>query len=466
MRGAASCQVYNVPMQTAFKGQGPLPAGRRTLLDMNGYQWAVFFAAWLGWGFDVFDGLLFNYVAPNCVPTLLGLTIGSNEAKAATLHWTGILTSVLLVGWAAGGILFGQVADRIGRTRTLMLTMMLYSVGTAMCASAPNIWVLLLWRVVASLGIGGEWAAGAAMVAEVVPEKRRVEAGALLYTSAPMGLFLATFVNFEIAGRLMKDSPETSWRYVFLSGLIPAAFAVLVRIFVREPDRWKEAAEKAPPPRLAELFLPAHRTHTLSGFLMAVTALITWWSCNAFIPIVSSGLARASAELRGLDRAATLALIESWKVVATNYFNIGGLMGTLLTVPASKLLGRRTMFGAYFLSSSASILATFGLDLPPELRLFMYFFIGLTVFGVFGSFTYYLPELFPTRLRGTGAGFCYNAGRLIAAGGPLLVGTIASQGVNALDSALTALFWVGFVPLTGLLLLPWVLETRGRALAD
>src|SRR5438046_8636704 len=151
---------------------------------MNRYQWTVLLAAWLGWGFDVFDGLLFNYVAPNCIPTLLGLTIGSAEAKKATLFWGGTLTSLLLLGWAAGGILFGMIADRIGRTRTLLLTMLLYALGTAACAAAPNLPTLILFRVIASLGIGGEWAAGAAMVAEVVPDRRRVEAGALLYTSA------------------------------------------------------------------------------------------------------------------------------------------------------------------------------------------------------------------------------------------------------------------------------------------
>src|SRR5215813_13497708 len=154
---------------------------RRTLLDMNGYQWTVLFAAWLGWGFDIFDGLLFNYVAPNCVPTLLGLPIGSPEARAATLQYGGIVTSVLLIGWAIGGILFGRVCDRIGRTRTLLLTMAMYAIGTALCAVAPNMALLILFRVIASLGIGGEWAAGASMVAEVVPERRRVEAGALLY---------------------------------------------------------------------------------------------------------------------------------------------------------------------------------------------------------------------------------------------------------------------------------------------
>ena len=441
------------------------PAGRR-VLDMNGYQWTVLFAAWLGWGFDVFDGLLFNFVAPNCVPTLLHLTIGSPAAKAATLQWTGYLTSILLLGWAFGGILFGQVADRLGRTRTLMLTMLLYALGTAACAFAPNLWVLALCRVVASLGIGGEWAAGASMVAEVVPEKRRVEAGALLYTSAPMGIFLATFINFQIAGNYFKASPEVSWRYVFLSGLIPAAVAFLVRMFVKEPERWQKAAAAAAPPRLRELFSPELRAITISGFFMAVVALIAWWSCNAFIPVVATGLAQSEAQLRGLDRAATLALVEGWKRIATNYFNLGGLIGTLLTIPAAKYLGRKVMFAIYFAASGAAILATFGLDLRPETRLVMYFLIGLTVFGVFGSFTYYLPELFPTRLRGTGSGFCYNIGRVIAAAGPILVGSIAARGANSLTSALTALFWVGFVPIAGLLLLPWAIETKDQVLAD
>src|SRR6185436_13275842 len=279
--------------------------------------------------------------------------------------WTGLLTALLLVGWAVGGIAFGRVADRLGRTRTLLLTMALYSLGTAACALAPNLWVLILCRVVASLGIGGEWAAGAAMVAEVVPEKRRVEAGALLYTSAPAGLFLATWANYQIAGVFFKGAPETSWRYVFLCGLIPAAVAFAVRVFVREPERWKETARSAPPPRIRELFAPGMLWYTVSGLSMALIALITWWSCNVFIPLVSTGLARATAQLNGLDKAATLALVVSWKAIATNMFNLGGLIGTLLTIPAAKLLGRRTMFGIYYLLSGVAVLITFGLDLPP-----------------------------------------------------------------------------------------------------
>lgn len=439
--------------------------GRR-LLDMNGYQWTVLFAAWLGWGFDVFDGLLFNYVAPTCVPTLLDIPLGTPAAKAATLQWGGILTSLLLVGWGLGGILFGKICDKIGRTKTLLLTMLLYAVGTALCAFAPNIWMLAFFRLIASLGIGGEWAAGAAMVAEVVPEKRRVEAGALLYTSAPMGLFLAAFVTKYIQGDLFPGRPEIAWRYVFLCGLLPAAVAFLVRIFVKEPERWKSAAEQANPPRIAELFTPSFRRITLSGLGMAIVALITWWSCNAFIPTVCAGLAAAEAKVRGLDPKAAQTLIESWKQTGSNWFNLGGLIGTLLTVPIAKHVGRKAMYAGYFLASGIAIMAAFGPQMPGETRLFMYFFIGLTVFGVFGSFTYYLPELYPTRLRGTGAGFCYNAGRFVAAGGPFLVGSIAAMGADSLATAMKLLFWVGLVPILGLLLMPYVVETKHQALAD
>jgi MFS family permease len=322
-----------------------------------------------------------------------------------------------------------------------------------------------LFRVVASLGIGGEWAAGAAMVAEVVPEKRRIECGALLYTSAPLGLALATLVTYQIGAVWMPDRPDISWRYVFLSGLIPAAVALLVRFFVKEPERWANLKDKTAP-KLAELFSPQNRPLVISGLITSLTALLTWWSCNAFIPVISSGLASVQAAADGLDRAATLQLVEGWKAQATNWFNLGGLIGTLLTVPAAKFLGRRPMFATYFMISGISILLAFGPALSPGTRLMMYFPIGLSVFGVFGSFTYYLPELFPTRLRGTGSGLCYNIGRVVAAGGPFLVGSIARSGASALDSAMHVLFFVGFVPILGTLALKWVIETKGRALPD
>jgi hypothetical protein len=199
---------------------------------------------------------------------------------------------------------------------------------------------------------------------------------------------------------------------------------------------------------------------------MALVALVTWWSSNTFIVIVSRGLANAEAGLRGLTAVATQQLILDWNKLATNLFNLGGLIGTLLTIPFAKYIGRKPMYFIYFLLSGLAVMGTFGLNLQPHDRLYGYFFIGLTVFGVFGSFTYYLPELFPTRLRATGSGFCYNTGRFVAAIGPFLVGRLASSAADPLSASLRVLFWVGAVPLAGLLLMPWVVETRGRVLAD
>ena len=410
------------------------------MLRLTRYQWIVLFAAWLGWGFDIFDGLLFNYVAPNAIPTLLGLTIGSPEARTATLYWTGLITAIFLVGWAVGGVLFGPISDRYGRKRVLLITMVLYAVGTGLCAFVTSIEQLIVCRIIASLGIGGEWAAGCALVAEAVPEDQRVEAGADLYTSAPFGLFLATGVNALIAGHFFADVPEVSWRYVLIFGLIPAAFAFWIRTLVKEPERWEAAAASAPPPRLREIFAPEIWPRTRSALIVAVVALITWWSCNAFIPVVVANLAQAEALQLGLDKTATSILIESWKTQGTAIFNVGGLLGTLLTIPLAKHWGRKPMFALYLGFSSLALLTTYGLDLEPQVRLYMYFFIGLTVFGIFGSFTFYLPELFPTRLRATGSGFTYNIGRVIAAGGDGTVHEVAS-GLILLSCSIRFFWW-------------------------
>jgi len=437
----------------------------RVLWDMNGYQWVVLFAAWLGWGLDVFDGVLFNFVAPNCVPTLLGIPLGTPEAKSASLTWIGILTSLLLVGWGVGGIVFGRLCDQIGRAKTLLITMTLYAGGTALCAIAPNIWVLILCRAVASLGIGGEWAAGAAMVAEVVPEKRRIEAGTILAAASPAGLFFATFVTYQIQGVFLKDQPSVAWRYVFLAGLIPVVAAIVLRRYLKEPETWRALGGQVRP-KLTELFGPKYRAVTLGGFGLSLVAVLTWWCVNAFIPTVAAGLATKWGTANHLTPTALRYLGEQWKSVASTRFNIGGLIGILLAIPMAKWFARRVLFLLYFAVAGISILATFGLALTPPERLWGYFFIGLSVQGVFACFTFFLPELFPARLRGTGSGFCYNAGRFVAAIGPFVVGSIAAMGANAEDAAVRVLCWVGIVPLAGLLILPFVAETRNRQLAD
>ena len=264
-----------------------------------------------------------------------------------------------------------------------------------------------------------------------------------------------------------KGSPETSWRYVFLCGLVPAAVAFVVRLFVREPERWQRGG-RAPArrPRLAELFRPSTGALTCSGFAMAVIALITWWGGNAFIPHRRRrAWRRRRPRPTGLDRAATLALVESWKARATNVFNLGGLSARCSPSRPPRYGAPqdvRHLLRAVGASRSWPPSAS---TCRPQTRLYMYFLIGLTVFGVFGSFTYYLPELFPTRLRGTGAGFCYNVGRFIAAAARSWSAPSPRAAPNSLaDARCGALFWVGFVPLARrrLAARPWSIETKGR----
>ena len=421
---------------------------------MSRYQWLVLAAAWLGWGFDVFDALLFNFVAPNTVPTLLGLAHGSDAARNATVLWTGILSSILLVGWAIGGVLFGWYADRHGRRRALFVTVAMYAVGTALCAAATDMTQLVAFRILASLGIGGEWAVGAALVAETVPENRRVFAGTLLYTASPLGLLLAGAVNYQVAGVWFAHDPANSWRYVFLVGLAPVALAFAVRAFIHEPEAWRRAREREPPPSPRELFAPQVRRATLVGLLVSVAGLLTWWACNAFVPLLGAWLAEEHAP----------ALVERWKTLAANAFNLGGLVGALAAVPLASLLGRRAMFAAYFLFSAAAILVVFGLEFAPEARLRLLFLVGLGVYGIFSTYVFYLPELFPSRLRASGAGFCYNFGRIIAAFGPLAVGIVTSRADGSSAALLATMLWVAAIPLLAALLAPFILETRGQAL--
>jgi MFS family permease len=422
------------------------------------YQMFVLLAAWLGWGFDAFDGILFNFVSALCVPSLLGMAPTDPRARGEIVFWTGALSSVLLVGWAVGGVLFGRLTDRIGRTKTMLLTMLLYAGGTAASALSPNMTVFALLRFVVALGIGGEWAAGASLVAETMPEKRRVLGGALLYTSAPVGFFLATWVTDLFTRQLshFASKPDLAWRAIFLTGVVPALFAIVLRIKLREPEGWRPETRS----RIADLFTPALRRRTWSGLTMAFITMCTWWSVNAFAPMIARFL---TDELPSRPVGLELARLKaSFVTIATSAFNAGGIVGTLLTVPIATRLGRRPMFLGYFAVSALSILCAFALPLAPLVRLYLLFPVGLGIFGLFGSFTFYLPELFPMRLRGTGAGFCYNAGRVLTALFPFGISLVAQSGQNPL----TVVRWAAVLPVIGiaLVLSGFVEETRGQPL--
>ncbi len=440
----------------------------RTLGGFTPYQWLVIGAGWAGWGCDIFDAVLFNFVAPSCIPALLGLPRGSAAANSAVGFWIGAITSVLLIAWAAGGLAFGWLADRIGRRRALFGTIVLYACGTGLCAFVTSLPQLILCRTLAALGIGGEWGIGAALIAETVPEGRRVEAGVIMQTASPLGIALAGGVNYLMTAVWFAHQPERAWRYVFLAGLAPLALAALVRLFLKESARWQASRQEGRPAATpAELFSPALRRATLSGVFVAVAAVLTWWACNAFIPLLGSTLAAERAAVQGLPAQAARALGAAWQARGANAFNFGGLLGALAVVPLARRIGRRPLFIGYFLFAAAAIAGTFGLELPPALRLNLLFLVGAGVYGIFGALTFYLPELFPARLRATGAGFCYNIGRVLAAGGPLIVGAVSAASGGSARELSSILAWVTLVPLGAALLAPrLVLETRGRQLAD
>ncbi len=431
-------------------------------LPLTAAQWRAIAAVWLGWGFDVFDALLINFVAPNAIPTLLGLTIGSAAAKAATAQWTGILTALLLVGWAFGGLLFGHLADRIGRRRALILTIVVYALGTGASAFSPNIWVLIVCRLVASLGIGGEFATGATLVAETVPESRRLISGAFLQTASPLGLILAGTTTWLIAGVWMPQAPQLSWRFVLAAGLVPILIVLLLRTY------GNDAAERPTSTRplrqaLTSLFSPELRACTLSAIVMSVLGLFTWWSCNAFLPTIGAGLGARASAAAGLTGAAAVTVAESWKASITLWFNLGGVVGALLTVPASRYFGRRGMFALYYAMGALSLGITFGFSWDPATTLHLAFLVGLAVFGLFGAFAYYLPELFPPHVRGIGAGFSYNIGRLGAALGPFLVGAYTARQADTTTGAMHALTMLVALPIIAILATPFIVETRHQS---
>jgi MFS family permease len=316
------------------------------------------------------------------------------------------------------------------------------------------------------LGIGGEWGIGATLVAETVPENKRVTAGVILQSSSPLGIVLASTVNYWIAGVWLADSPQTSWRYVFLAGLAPVVVAILIRLFIRESSQWAHVgASRTKPPSPRELFSPDVVKLTISGAGVAAVIVVTWWACNAFVPLLGSTLALEHAAQVGLAPDASRLLAETWKARGSNAFNLGGLLGSFAAIALARFMGRRPMFVVYFLYSALMLFVTFGFDLAPATRLVMLFLVGVGVYGAFGPVPFYLPELFPVRLRATGAGFCYNIGRVIAAAGPLFVGMISARAGGSSAVLGDTLLWVGIVPLVAALTARFfIVETRGQAL--
>ncbi|HVX67949.1 MAG TPA: MFS transporter [Bryobacteraceae bacterium] len=406
------------------------------------YQILVLVVAWLGWTFDSMDATIYNLVLTPALRELLGAA-GTHE----NIGWYGgIILSIFLVGWAVGGVLFGVLADYIGRARTLVITILIYAVFTGLAGFAHTWWELAGYRFLTALGIGGEWAAGATLIAEVWPERLRVKGAGLLQSAWAAGYFVAAGMHALLSAH--------SWRVMFFVGIVPAIVALVARLKVREPERWEQAGARGGRLTLFELFDPAHRRDTLVGSALAFVAVFGLWGATNWTPsLVRELLAPRNLDPGSLTRYASYAVMS---------LNAGSLAGYFAFPPLAEWIGRRWAFFTMLAGAAIVVPATF---LWPDTYAGVILIlpaVGFFTNGIFSGFPVYLPELYPTRIRATGAGFCFNAGRVLAASGPFLTGYLIVQlGTFARAASAVALIYI-----VGMVVLLFARETKGRALTD
>ncbi len=410
------------------------------------YQWLVLFVAWLGWVFDAMDATIYAIVLHPALRDLLQ-TSPATPVSAEQIGWYGgIIFSIFLIGWAVGGITFGILADRFGRTKVLIATILTYAVFTGAAALSQDWWQLAFYRFLTALGIGGEWAAGAAIVAEIWPEDKRAKAAGILQSAWAVGFFLAAACNLTLK--------ETyGWRGLFLVGILPAFVALLVRRWVKEPERWTQAHERQIIP-LSAIFKGDLRRATVAGSALAFVAVFGLWGSTNWAPT----LVRELPDLKGQDPA-VLTRYVSYAIMA---LNAGALFGYLGFGPLADRFGRRPVFALMCLGSFIMLPVTYLLPSTYAGVLMLLPVLGFFNNGIFSGFPIYLPELYPTALRATGAGFCFNAGRILASASPFLTGWL----VTTLGTFGRAASTVALIYLLGLAVLLFAPETKGRPLPD
>ncbi|HYD02090.1 MAG TPA: MFS transporter [Phycisphaerales bacterium] len=384
-------------------------------------------AAALGWGFDGLDGYLFIAVSIQLVSNLVksadpALTDAAVHAMATErAAW---IQAVFFVGWACGGALFGRLGDRIGRSRTLALTILTYAVFTGLGFFATQWWHLLVFRFLAALGIGGEWAAGSALVSETLPARCKAWASALLQSGYIVGIIAAT-----LTGGLLKNHDP---RWVFVVGVAPALFVFWIRRSVPEPDAWHAAQAASAPARVTELFSRSVVRTTLVLSTFVSLCLVTVWIFVFFTPQV----------VRALPAVKTLPPAQQTQTVTTVtliYFT-ANIAGNFLATYLSRLFGARLSFAAMLTVACAALLL--GYSAPSDVTTLTVYasLFALCGLGLFAIFPLYIPPQFPTLLRTLGAGFSYNLGRLACAAGTAYAGTIGASAGGPAKAVLYASF--------------------------
>ncbi|HEX3658599.1 MAG TPA: MFS transporter [Pirellulales bacterium] len=435
--------------------------------EVTPYQWLVLLIASLGWIFDTFEGQIFpasEHVA------LLDLAPASSEgARAFQAH---VILAAFLCGGSLGGIVFGMLSDRIGRSKTMIYTILMYSLFTFISAAATNWQQLAVTRFLVAMGVGGEWAVASALVAEVFPPRARARSLGIFHGSSVLGGLMGVG-----AGMLI---PQFGWRVVYVAGALPALLTIWVRYSIREPESWHEARSKSNRDsnqqlgRIRDLFAPGIIRNTLVGLGLATVGLATYWGVFMY----GKQLMRTAAEQQVLatipadasaaekDEVLSAAKDEAQYADMRGFLlqTIGAGIGLLSFGPICERIGRRAAFLFFHLGSLASALILFlGLAHSGATAIGSFLPVfGFFIVGMHAGYAVYFPELFPTRMRGTGAGFCFNCGRLLAAPILIIKGVMQSHDFSLEQSAstLSVLFLLGCV------LLIWAKETKDQPLPE
>jgi MFS family permease len=354
----------------------------------------------------------------------------------------GLLGSLTLVASAVGGMLFGVIADRFGRTRALIGSILIYSIFTAACGLSQSIWQLAVFRILLGLGMGGEWASGAALVSETWPAEHRGKALGIMQSSWAIGYGAAAVVTALVL-------PRWGWRAVFFVGILPAFITLWVRRRVKEPAIWQQRrSATSPADAFAQLFSSPLVALTVPVTLMNACTMFAWWGFNLWLP----GYLSLPAERGGIGLSTTT---MSWFVLA---MQVGMWFGYVTFGFVADLLGRKRTYVAYLLSA-AVLIAIYVSIREPLALLLLGPFVAFFATGYFSGFGAVTAEIYSTAIRATAQGFTYNIGRVASAVAPFAVGTLAQTrgfGTALLMSSvaflLAALFWF------------WIPETRGKEL--
>jgi MFS family permease len=445
--------------------------------EMNRYHWFVLIVAALGWLFDCLDQQLFNLARKPAMESLLANAGAAADPKAVDFYG-GLSTCIFLAGWATGGLIFGVIGDRFGRAKTMMITILIYSLCTGLSALSWGFWDFAFYRFLTGLGVGGEFAVGVALVAEVMPERARPYALGLLQALSAVGNFGAALIGIGLG--LAQQSFENGliagwepWRWKFVIGALPAILALVIRAGLKEPERWQEMRRQAAQTGVAlggyrSLFADRRwRRHAIVGMLLACAGVIGLWGIGFFAIDLQRSVLKKTFEAQGLTGSDLAGRLTIWSGVASMMIQIGSFTGMMLAARICQKLGRRAFFAIFFVAAMVTTMIVFRyLDDISDFW-WMLPMMGFAQLSLFAGYAIYFPELFPTRLRSTGTSFCYNVGRFVAASGPFLLGQLSSTVFSGSPEPMRpAGLVMCLIFLLGLAVLPFAPETKGRPLPE